>query len=164
MSIGKRFLRDATVYNGALGAVVFGSLYHNAETWLNDYPPDIRKKFGPQSAQASRLARLWAVPFFAIALGWVILSGARLKKANNGRLAFRDAFKYSYLLFLSFWTFDLVILDWLLFTTIQPNFIILPGTEGMAGYKDYTFHLKVSWPAVPLLVVPSALIGWLHSR
>lgn len=37
---------------------------------------------------------------------------------------------------------DLVVLDWLIFVRSRPRFIVLPGTEGMAGYKDYFFHLK----------------------
>jgi len=36
--------------------------------------------------------------------------------------------------------FDLLVLDWLLFCTIQPRFMALPGTEGMAAYGDYGFH------------------------
>jgi len=39
----------------------------------------------------------------------------------------------------------LLILDWLIFVTIQPSFIVIPGTEGMAGYKDYWFHFQVSF-------------------
>ena len=31
-------------------------------------------------------------------------------------------------------------LDWLLFCTVQPRMMVLPGTEGMAGYRDYRFH------------------------
>jgi hypothetical protein len=32
---------------------------------------------------------------------------------------------------------DWLILDWLIFCVITPRFIIIPGTEGMAGYKDF---------------------------
>jgi tetrahydromethanopterin S-methyltransferase subunit B len=38
--------------------------------------------------------------------------------------------------------FDLLIADWLVFVKIQPKAIVLPGTEGMAGYKDYAFHFR----------------------
>jgi hypothetical protein len=34
----------------------------------------------------------------------------------------------------------LIVLDWIFFCTIQPRSMILPGTEGMAGYRDYRFH------------------------
>ncbi len=164
MSLRKRFVQDAALYNSLLTLLLISSLFHNAEIWVHDYPPDIQEKFGPKSEAAERLTRLWAIPFFVVAIGYVVFAGLRLKRANNGRLPFKDAFKYIYLLFLSLWTFDLVILDWLLFNTIQPSFIILPGTEGMAGYKDYAFHLKVSWPFVFIMAIPSAIIGWLISR
>jgi hypothetical protein len=164
MSLKKRFLRDATIYNGLLVSLMAGSLYQNPEIWLHDYPPDIQEKYGPRSKEVGRLTRLWAILFIVIAMGYVVFAASRLKKANGGSLAFKQAFKYVYLLFFSFWTFDLVVLDLLLFSTIQPSFIVLPGTEGMAGYKDYGYHLKVSWPAVPMLTIPSAIIAWIISR
>jgi hypothetical protein len=37
---------------------------------------------------------------------------------------------------------DLLLLDWLLLMTFKPRFMILPGTEGMAGYNDYGFHFR----------------------
>ena len=32
--------------------------------------------------------------------------------------------------------------DWLIVVTIRPRFLILPGTEGLAGYADYGFHFR----------------------
>jgi hypothetical protein len=164
MSLKKRFLQDATIYNALITAVMLGSVSHNKEMWVHDYPPDIKEKYGPVSEETRRLARLWAIPFFVVILGWVIFAALRLKKADNGRLPFKAAFKYIYLLFLSFWTYDLVVLDWLIFCTIQPGFIVLPGTEGMAGYKDYAFHLKASWPFILIMALPSAIIAFFVSR
>jgi hypothetical protein len=37
---------------------------------------------------------------------------------------------------------DWLILDWLIFCTFTPTFAVLPGTEGMAGYKNYAMHFK----------------------
>lgn len=37
---------------------------------------------------------------------------------------------------------DLLVVDWLIGCTITPKFIILPGTEGAAGYKNYAFHFR----------------------
>ena len=36
--------------------------------------------------------------------------------------------------------FDLLIIDWLIVCLITPKFVIIPGTEGNKGYKDYQFH------------------------
>jgi len=33
-------------------------------------------------------------------------------------------------------------LDWLLFCTITPGFVVIPGSEGMEEYKDYWFHFR----------------------
>jgi hypothetical protein len=37
---------------------------------------------------------------------------------------------------------DLLILDWFVLMTLRPSFMILPGTEGLAGYRDYRFHFQ----------------------
>ena len=37
---------------------------------------------------------------------------------------------------------DLLVMDWLIFCTIQPKFMILPGSEGHPAYKDYYFHFR----------------------
>jgi uncharacterized membrane protein YjjB (DUF3815 family) len=29
-----------------------------------------------------------------------------------------------------------------MFCTLTPKFLIIPGTAGMAGYKDYMFHFR----------------------
>jgi len=42
----------------------------------------------------------------------------------------------------SFNLVDWIILDWLLFCTIQPKFMIIPGSEGMPGYKNYFIHFR----------------------
>ena len=37
---------------------------------------------------------------------------------------------------------DWLILDWLIFCTITPGFAVVPGTDGMAGYKNYAMHFR----------------------
>jgi hypothetical protein len=55
-------------------------------------------------------------------------------------VSFLPAFVFSVITLLVFNLFDLLILDWLFFCTIQPRSMVLPGTEGMAAYRDYRFH------------------------
>ncbi len=54
---------------------------------------------------------------------------------------------------------DLVILDWLIFVTLQPKFTVLPGTEGLAGYKDYAFHFKAFLRGTVLCFLASLVIA-----
>lgn len=40
--------------------------------------------------------------------------------------------------------FDLFIMDWLIFCSITPKFLVLPGTSGNPAYKNYKFHINGS--------------------
>jgi hypothetical protein len=155
----KRLYTHGTAINLSMAALLVGSLYYNAEMWVNDYPPDIKEKFGPRSERATKQAQFLAIPFLLILIGGVVASNLKLKGEYEGRLPVKAAFLNAYLLFLSFWLFDLTILDWLFFVKLRPEFIVLPGTEGMAGYEDYCFHLKVALPALVWMAVPAFFIA-----
>jgi hypothetical protein len=53
---------------------------------------------------------------------------------------------------------DLLLLDWPL-VAIVPRFMVLPGTEGSAGYKDYWFHVRGFLVGIVLILVASGLIA-----
>lgn len=151
--------RHAAVMNLSLGGIILGSLYQDAEIWLQDYPQAIQDRYGTKSAAAKRWALFWAVPFFAILVGGTIYSNIQLRRAHNGRLSRQAAFANAYLLLLSFWLFDLTIIDWLIMVGMKPSFAILPGTEGMAEYEDAMYHLRVSWPFLFVMAIPSGMIA-----
>jgi hypothetical protein len=61
-----------------------------------------------------------------------------------------------------------VLVDWLLLNTITPKWVVFPGTEGFAGYKDYGFHGRAHLRVLPAQVIGAAvtaglvlLVGWL---
>ena len=109
------------------------------DMWVGDYPRDIRDKYGPMSPRARRLRPYIAILVFGAFLGIPYL-GLLHTRPSVGELPFVPALLFSFLALLVFNTFDLIVLDWLVFCTIQPAIMILPGTEGMAGYRDYRFH------------------------
>jgi len=141
----KRVLIDGTILNVLLSIIVYGSIYANPMIWVGDYPPDIQAAVGETVDVPISQTIIFAVLLFGIVIGVVLYSNARLRRQNGGQLSFLAAFVNSALIFFYFAVWDLVILDWLIFVTIQPSFIVIPGTEGMAGYKDYWFHFKVSF-------------------
>jgi hypothetical protein len=53
---------------------------------------------------------------------------------------------------------DWLVLDWLL-VWFQPHFVVLPGTEGMAGYRSYWFHFRGFLIGILLTVLGSLLIA-----
>ncbi len=139
------------------------------DMFVGDYPPDIRERYGPMSARAARLRPYIAAVLFIVFLVVPII-GLFALQAEIDYVPFLPAFAFSGITLLVFNIFDLIILDWLFFCTIQPRSMVLPGTEGMAGYHDYRFHfigfLKgLGFSAVGglLIAVLWALVQWFIS-
>ncbi len=121
-----------TILTVASGAIAL-------DMFVSDYPPDIRQRYGPMSPRAARLRPYIAALLFVTVLVVPII-GLFALRAQIDYVPFLPAFAFSGITLLVFNVFDLIILDWLFFCTIQPRSMVLPGTEGMAGYRDYRFH------------------------
>jgi len=159
----KRILVDGTIMNLLLTIVVYGSIYVNPLFWVSDYPPDIQEAVGPVDVPIGQKL-LVGVLLFCIVVGVPLYSNAKLRRQNNGKLSFPAAFANSALIAFFFAVWDLLILDWLIFVTIQPDFIVIPGTQGLAGYKDYGFHFEVSflgWAQWISILVAGLVLGGL---
>ena len=139
------------------------------DMFVDDYPSEIKQKYGPMSPRSARLrpyiATLLFIPIFAVPM-----AGLFSLRTNTESVSFLSAFVFSAITLLVFNLFDLIILDWLFFCTIQPRSMALPGTEGMAAYRDYRFHfigfLKgLGFTAVGSLIIASVwtVIQWLTS-
>lgn len=109
------------------------------DMFVDKYPPDIRQKYGPMSLRAARLRPFIATLLFTITFIIPII-GLFALQAQVDSVPFLPAFAFSGIALLTFNIFDLIILDWLFFCTIQPRSMVLPGTEGMPSYGDYRFH------------------------
>lgn len=140
----RRILVDGTILSVLLTIVVFGSICVNPLLWIGDYPPDIQAAVGSVDIPIGQKL-VAGVLFLCIVVGVVLHSNARLRRRDDGELPFLTAFIHSALLLFFFAVWDLLVLDWLIFVTIQPGFVVIPGTEGLAGYKDYWFHFQVSF-------------------
>jgi hypothetical protein len=110
------------------------------DMFVDDYPPDIKQTYGPMSHRAARLRPFIAALLFLtiLVIPIVGLFGLQTKFLT---VPFLPALVFSAIVVFVFNVFDLIILDWLFFCTIQPRSMVLPGTEGMAGYRDYRFHV-----------------------
>ena len=138
-------LQHGLLYGAILSVLMVlafvGLAYLNPEIWLPDYPPDIRERFGPMSERAKRQRRLLGIPVLLLAAGVLLLSSVRLAQIG-GEPAFFSVFCGTFVVLLVFNAVDLLILDWLVFVTLRPKIVVLPGTEGAEGYGDYGFHFR----------------------
>jgi hypothetical protein len=135
---------------GLIWGTVFGVVFSaamlvigkiNAEMILNDYPPDIRAKYGAMSDSTRKQATWITLPLLAT-LGLVTALGLGQLRNLIGELTFMETLIVSTVIFQMWNLLDLILLDWFLLMTLKPKFMILPGTEGMAGYRDYGFHFR----------------------
>jgi len=132
---------------GVVFSVLFSSLLLvlikiNPEGLLDGLPPDIKARYGPVSGKTQRQREPFVLLFFLILLGVPLLSIRRYDLMTVGVPNYVELFVNVFTLFMVFNIVDLLILDWLVICTITPRFIVLPGTEGMSGYKDYGFHFR----------------------
>lgn len=148
-----------TIYSLIVAVALLLMGWINPEMWLEDYPPDIKARFGPMSAKTKRQRLIYGLPFLAFMIGFPIF--AVFQFAQMAELTYWHVFGSLLFMYTFFNLTDLFVLDWLIFNTIQPRFIILPGTEGMAGYKDYGFHFRGSIKGQIGLTIASLFIAGL---
>lgn len=139
--------------------VLLVSAYLYPESMVDDYPADIRAKYGPMSEKAKRHKRLVGLPFAIVLIGILVISIMTLRNVLGGELTFTAVFTSLFIILLTFNLVDLLIIDWLIFNTIKPRFIVLPGTEGMAGYRNYGFHFRAFLKGTAGALIASAVIA-----
>ena len=151
-------LAYGVVLSGTLCSLLLGILWSNPEILLNDYPPDIRTKHGPMSERSKRQRLPVAIFFGVVVLGVVAASFVEVRANSGGHISFLTAFVHLFVMFSLFNLVDLLILDWPL-VAMRPSFIVLPGTDGLAGYRDYGFHFRGFLIGTVLVLVTSVLIA-----
>ena len=146
------------VFSAMLFALLLLTLRINPEILLDDYPPDIREKWGPMTARTKRQRVLAAGLFFVVGLSFVVWSLQSFPVFATRLMAFEAMFVHFVVMFGTFNVLDWLVLDWSL-VFFQPRFVVLAGTEGMAGYQDYWFHFRGFLIGIPIVLAGSALLA-----
>ena len=123
----------------ALSIFSYVTFLYNPEVWVGDYPKDVKTAYGEISSKSKRDKKLLVAVFLLIAFGVPVLM---LVNTNVSGYSFTEIVLCLFLMFQVFNLFDLLIIDWLILNTITPKFLVLKGTEGLPGYKNYSFHFK----------------------
>jgi len=154
------------LFDGGLLTAVFLALvlvvgYFKPRLFVNkeDLPADILAAVPPKTEAEKRQSKLLAMPIFAILIGGMLVSTYTFY-AQSGA-GFLPLFLHALAIILIITVSDLVLVDWLLLNTITPKWVVFPGTEGFAGYKDYGFHLRAHLRALPAQVLGAAVTAGL---
>ena len=139
-AIQHRVLIDGALLSLAASAFVFGTLWINPRLWLQDYPKDIQQAVPPKTPAERRLSLVWGIPFLVMLVAAPVLSNLALERALGGSAPFVALWLNGFGVLIAFNLVDLVVIDWLIVCAFTPAFVILPGTEGLPGYRNYRHH------------------------
>ncbi len=129
------------VFSLVMSVIIIFSLWRNPMVWAERAPEDIRQAVGPMDDRARKQRRTFGILTLLFMMGILILSVMRLNMIQVG-LTFWSVFLNIFIIVMVWNLVDLLIIDGLLLVIIQPKFIFIPGTEGFAGYKDFSFHFR----------------------
>lgn len=82
-----------------------------------------------------------------------------LDGALDDGLSFLPAALCAALVFTTLSVWDLVVFDWIIFAGLRPRLLVLPGTEGMAEYRDLRHHLSTALKGSPLIIIVGLVTG-----
>jgi tetrahydromethanopterin S-methyltransferase subunit B len=134
-------ITNILTYGALLSLLAFSLLaigvYVNPRIFLHTCPQDVRDKVSPITQAERRLSWIFQIPFLMLVLTVPFLSTWR---QNAGQISFVALFLNASGVVFVFNLVDLL-LDCIL-DCRTPKFLTLPGTEGMAGYRNYARHFR----------------------
>src|SRR4030042_6771335 len=138
MPILANILLDGVVLSLLVSLWMLLALWINPRIFLHDYPPKIQEAVPQKTRTEKQLTYVFGVPLMLLLLLGPFFSTLALKA--RGETEFLALWLNAAGVMLVFNVVDWLILDWFIFCTLTPRFIIIPGSDGMAEYKDYLFH------------------------
>ncbi len=153
-----RILAHGALLSVLASLVLMGAVTFNPRFALKDLPRDIRESVPPLTRRETLQALFFFIPFMALLVGIPVMSALGLEAEGAVDVSFGVLFAHIIGVLFVFFIVDLVVLDWLIYCTITPGRLVIPGTEGLAGYKDYVHHLRahacgIVWLAIAALVL-----------
>ena len=159
-----RVVVDGAVRSALATLMILLSLRTNPRIWLNDFPADIREALPPKTEAEKRRSLWWGLPLFAILLGGPLVSTLLLERQSAAPPGFASLFVHAYAVAFAFNLVDLIVIDWLIICAWTPRWLVMAGTEGMAGYSNYRHHFRgfiIGCVASAVFALPAALLVYL---
>ncbi|MCR5604223.1 MAG: hypothetical protein K6G27_11060 [Lachnospiraceae bacterium] len=109
---------------------------------LHDYPEDIQKAstLPEPTEEQNKKAKLFGLLGSLVIFGTLIVFG--LMQFHGDKVGFLKVLLYIFIIAMIWNVVDLFVMDWLIICLITPKWVVLQGTEGCKGYKDYFYHFK----------------------
>jgi len=154
-----RILIDGAIVSLVASAALTAVLWFNPRLLLNDYPQAIRDLVPAKTERESRLGLIVGMPFLLVLLLGPLISTIVMEGRAAGTVPFWALATHAFGVGFVFNLVDLVLIDWLVFCTITPGFLVLPGSEGAEGYKDYAYHARAALKGTVFCVLWGLIVG-----
>jgi hypothetical protein len=154
-----KIILDGLILSLFASVFIVISMRLNPRIWLHDYPPDIQAQVASKTRKEKRLSLLLSIPFLILLAAIPLISTLSLKRQYQGEISFFSLAIHAFGVAFVFNVVDWLILDWLMFCTITPRFVVIPGSEEAAGYKNYGFHFRGFLKGIVFSVVAGLIIA-----
>ena len=154
---------DGLILSACVSLFITITMWVNPRIWLHDYPKDIQAMVPPKSEREKRLSLLLGIPFLVFMFAYPFYSTLTFRNTTPGEISFVMLAINAFGVIFTFNLIDWLILDWLMFCTITPSFVVIPGSEGARGYKDYGFHFRGFLIGTLYSVLVGVIIGFVLS-
>ncbi|MBN2044576.1 MAG: hypothetical protein JW757_06110 [Anaerolineales bacterium] len=122
-------------------------------------PEDLISAIPQQGEAEKRRAALLKLIWLSWAVGFPVFSTFHFKALSGSLPGFLFLFLHAFLVFFSFWLVDLVFIDGIILCWVTPEWVVVPGTEGYAGYKDFGWHLRGHFGKGLLVITAAGLLA-----
>lgn len=150
---------EGSIYAVVLALIVTISQLFNPRLWRNCYPKAIQDVVPERTKDEMRIKLLVGIPFILIMFGYPVVSTFILKSNMGTSYTFFYGLLNMMVISSCFNLFDLIVLDWLVFSSIKPKYLMLEGTQGMKEYGDYLFHARAALKGFLISLVFSIIVS-----
>jgi hypothetical protein len=153
--------RHALIYSLVATAIVVSIMRIDNRIFFfkAGFPEEVYASVLPFTESELRRSKLLNFLWGFWAVGYPLLSTFHFKEVANLELGFLPLFLHAFLIYLSFWLVDLVLIDGIILCWITPEWVVIPGMVGFPGYKDFRRHLRGHFSRGLLFVAIAALLA-----
>lgn len=154
-----KILIDGTILAVVGSIYLLAMLWYNPRLSLNDLPEDIKNAVPPWSKKERIQSIVFGIPFFILVVTFPFFSTLALKNQHDGNISFFALFINAFGVIMIFNVVEVGVVDLLLLCKIRPKFMTIPGTEGLAGSKDYWHQIRAHLRGAVLMAILCLIIA-----
>jgi len=126
MLITGKVITDGLILTLLISVYLMGTIYYNPRFARHDLPKDIRDASPPLTKKEKWQALILTIPFLVMVIAIPFLSTLRFNTHSGGSTSFVRLSLHAFGVLLIAHVLELLLLDWLVYCTITPKFIVIP--------------------------------------